>query len=66
MRFKGIGEYVLVDTFGALYVIDAFRDGSGRVYTGINGKDGVNYTFNVREITRVLTYDEFTAGVAQQ
>ena len=53
-----VGSCVRHPHFGALYVNDKFRDSTGTVYCGINGRDGVSYQFNLCEVA-VITRDEF-------
>jgi hypothetical protein len=53
-------DFVKVEHFGPLYVVDSFRDGSGTVWMGING-DGVSYQFNAYQVERHLTRDEADA-----
>ena len=52
-------DFVLVKHHGPLYIIDTYRDSSGKCYVGINGKDGVSYCFNVHEVIKKITEEEF-------
>lgn len=59
------GDCVLVRHFGPLYVVDSFRNGPDATgyrwteYCGINGQDGVSYQFEIGDVERKLTRDEF-------
>ncbi len=65
MRVKK-SDFVLAESFGALYLIGSFRDSSGTVWEGINGKDGITYNVNTSEIERKLTREEFDRAIADQ
>lgn len=54
-------DCVLHPRFGPLYITFSFRDGGGKVWSGINGVDGVNYQFYASECTRKLSRAEFDA-----
>ena len=56
------GDCVEHGYFGPLYVNGRFRDGSGVVYMGINGIDGISYQFNAGECVRMMSREEFDAA----
>ncbi len=65
MKALKLYGFYLHESFGPLYIIEKFRDGSGTVYCGINGKDGVSYQDNAIGFVREITHEEFdlmTAG----
>lgn len=58
------GACVMHGHFGPLYITGHFRDGSGTVWMGVNGVDGVSYQFNASEVKQLLGREDFDAEVA--